>query len=180
MKPSVVGLVGRRGSGKSLVAARLVEVHGYVSIPFAKPLKDMLRAIGLDDVYLGSLKEQPCPLVCGATPRHVMQTLGTEWGRRLVHPDLWVTLWREAVYRSKATHVVADDVRFFNEARLVQAHGGVLLRVVRPRILPAGEKADSHASETEQDNIECDARMVNGGTVAELDAFVDSIVRAFA
>ena len=173
MKPPVIGLVGRRGSGKSLVAQRLVAAHGYTHVPFAKPLKDMLRAIGLDEVYLGSLKELPCPLICGVTPRHAMQALGTEWGRNLIHPDLWTTLWRDAVIRSKASVVVADDVRFANEAVAVRSLGGVLLRVVRPE-MPASEEADSHASETEQDNIECGARLVNGDTIADLDAAVDA------
>jgi hypothetical protein len=106
-----------------------------------KPLKDMLRAIGLDEVYLGSLKELPCPLLCGATPRHAMQALGSEWGRNLIHPDLWVTLWREKAYQSKAPLIVADDVRFANEAATVLALGGTLLRV-RRHDAPGGEAAE--------------------------------------
>jgi hypothetical protein len=173
MKPPVIGLVGRRGSGKSLVARRLVAVHGYLRVPFAAPLKDMLRAIGLDEVYLGSLKEQPCPLLCGATPRHAMQSLGSEWGRSLIHPDLWVTLWREKAYQSKAPLIVADDVRFANEAATVRALGGALLRVTR-RDAPAGEEADSHVSETEQMGIECNATLRNDYTILDLDAAVDT------
>ena len=172
MNPPVIGLVGRRGSGKTLVAQRLCGAHGYLRLPFAKPLKDMLRAIGLDEVYLGSLKELPCPLLCGATPRHAMQSLGSEWGRSMIHPDLWTTLWREKAYQSKAPLIVADDVRFANEAATVRALGGVLVRVIRPGS-PTGEAADRHVSETEQDAIECGARLVNGGTRAELDAAVD-------
>ena len=173
MKPPVIGLVGRRGSGKSLVAQRLVAAHGYLRMPFAKPLKDMLRAIGLDEVYLGSLKELPCPLLCGATPRHAMQALGSEWGRSLIHPDLWVTLWREKAHQSKAPLIVADDVRFANEAATVRALGGTLLRV-RRHDAPGGEAADEHVSETEQDDIDCGATLANDGTFAELDAAVDA------
>ena len=174
MKPPVIGLVGRRGSGKSLAAQRLVAVHGYLRVPFAAPLKDMLRAIGLDEVYLGSLKEQPCPLLCGAAPRHAMQTLGS-WGRDSIHPDMWVTLWREKAFRSSAPLIVANDVRFANEAATVRALGGALLRVTR-RDAPAGEEVDSHVSETEQDGILCDVIMQNNGTLADLERIVDHVM----
>ena len=36
----------------------------------------------------GDLKEAPTPLFEGRTPRHAMQTLGTEWGRDRIGRDL--------------------------------------------------------------------------------------------
>ena len=172
MKPPIIGLVGRRGSGKTTVAARLCNSHGYVRMAFAEPLKDMLRAIGLDDVYLGSLKEQPCTLLRGATPRHAMQTLGTEWGRRLIHPDLWVALWRAKLLQSKEEFIVADDVRFANEAVIVRLMGGALWHVERG----APAAVDGHVSETELAGIACDACLANDGTIAELEAFTDGLM----
>jgi hypothetical protein len=49
--------------------------------------------LGLKDEHFfdRQLKETPLPVI-GKSPREIMQTLGTEWGRRLVNPDLWVCL----------------------------------------------------------------------------------------
>lgn len=45
----IVGLVGAAGSGKSSVANHLVEVHGFVEMSFAAPLKDLAaRLFGWD------------------------------------------------------------------------------------------------------------------------------------
>jgi len=172
----IIGLVGRKGSGKSLVAKRLAETHDFTVVPFAKPLKDMLRAIGLDDVHLtGSLKEKPCPLLLGRTPRWAMQSLGTEWGRDLIHPDLWVHLWREAALRARSS-VVADDVRFVNEAATIRRLGGILVRVVRD--IPDDPSPDSHASETGTEFIICSSQLENNGTVEQLAAGVDRLCSA--
>jgi hypothetical protein len=48
-------------------------------VKFAGPLKSMCMALGLTEAHIeGHLKEVPCELLCGQTPRHAMQTLGTE------------------------------------------------------------------------------------------------------
>lgn len=175
MKPCAIGLVGYRRSGKSLAAERLHLAHGYVRLPFAKPLKDMLRAVGLTDAHLdGSLKEKPCPLLLGRTPRYAMQRLGTEFGREMIHPDIWLHLWREAVRREKGKPVVAEDVRFPNEADAVRALGGVLWWVKRDGCGPT-----DHVSETGIDTIPCDAAIGNDGTPDDLRAKVDSLLAAY-
>ena len=179
----IVGLVGHKESGKSTVAQHLTS-QGFAVVPFAKPLKDMLRAIGLEDVHLtGSLKEKPCHLLLGRTPRWAMQTLGTDWARNTIHPDLWVHLWREAALHAR-TSVVADDVRFENEAATIRRLGGTLVRITRvvPDYMSFGQHAlrvasgDSHASEVELDSIHCDAFLENNGTIDDLLAAVDVVL----
>jgi hypothetical protein len=78
----LIALTGYAGSGKSTLADILACEHGFTVVKFAGPLKAMLRALGLDEREIeGDLKEQPCQLLAGHTPRRAMQTLGTEWGR---------------------------------------------------------------------------------------------------
>ncbi len=48
-----------------------------------------------EDKIEGSLKAKPCSLLAGKTPRHAMQTLGTEWGRNCIGDGFWINLWRE-------------------------------------------------------------------------------------
>lgn len=66
----------------------------------------------------------------GATPRLLMQMLGTEWARDQIHKDFWVNLWRERV--KGLDRVVADDCRFPNEVEALRKSGGILVEIVRP------------------------------------------------
>ncbi|WP_414643085.1 deoxynucleotide monophosphate kinase [Agrobacterium radiobacter] len=112
---------------------------------FAGPLKDMLRAIGLSEAQIeGELKEEPCEWLQGATPRHAMQTLGTQWGRACIGPSFWIELWvrRVNLIIAAGGRVVVDDCRFPNEAEEIRALGGVVWRLVG-----RGGIAGTHESE---------------------------------
>ena len=120
-----IALCGPAGAGKSTVAAFLEREAGCTRHRFAKPLKDMLRAIGLTEREIeGDLKEVPCPALMGRTPRHALVTLGTEWGRDLIHPDLWVNAWHRTL---PAGNVVTEDLRFRNEWAAASAAGFMTL-----------------------------------------------------
>jgi hypothetical protein len=123
----ILGLCGVAGAGKSSAASYLSEHHGFARTRFAEPLKAMMRAIGLSEAQVdGDLKGEPAALLCGRTPRHAMQTIGTEWGRDLIHPDLWITLWTRTALEilEQGGRVVVDDVRFPNEVEAIQTLGG--------------------------------------------------------
>ena len=168
----IVALTGYVGAGKSTAASSLVAEHGFARRPFSFPLKNMLRAIGLSETELdGTAKEEPVEWLLGLTPRRLMQTLGTEWGRDTIHPDLWVHLWRRQVERASSP-VVADDLRFPNEEAAVRVMGGIVVRVVRD-----GIRSSAHPSEYSIDNLKPDAIVRNDGTPAELAATLLEIVR---
>ena len=146
----LVAFCGYMGSGKSFCADYLVKNFGYTKVKFAKPLKSMLRALGLTERELeGDLKEQPCALLNGATPRWAMQTLGTEWGRTLIHENLWGDLWQSEVLAllNDQTPVVVDDCRFPNEAERVRKMGGTLVLIQRPGMDGGGHCSESIPSE---------------------------------
>ena len=164
--PRVVGFCGPIGAGKTTAAEYLGWVHGYTRQRFAGPLKDMMRALGLSTREIdGDLKEMPSPILCGRTPRHAMQTLGTEWGRELIGPDLWISIWTARATASSSP-VVADDVRFPNEVAAIKALGGIVIRIERPGALAHGAAA-AHASEAYR--LAADARVVNDGSVADFE-----------
>lgn len=142
---TIVAFTGLAGSGKSTAAAYLVERHGFQRVRFAGPLKAMMAALGCTHEQIdGPEKETPCDLLGGGTPRHAMQTLGTEWGRDLITPDLWIRAWQAAVAKVPAgVPIVVDDCRFPNEADAVRAAGGVIVRIDRP----GAGTASVHASE---------------------------------
>lgn len=149
----LVGLAGPKGAGKSYVAG-VLQTHCYCCrVGFADPLKRMLMTLGLTraQCYSAGEKESPCDLLCGKTPRHAMQTLGTEWGRDMISNDVWVRATLFEIYRQMknapaerpALRFVIEDVRFPNEAKAIRQAGGRLWEVRRP-----GRSYDpGHASE---------------------------------
>ena len=145
--PRIIALSGLAQAGKSTVASFLEEI-GFIRVRFAGPLKGMLRSLGLTNRHIeGDLKEVPCDLLCGKTPRWVMQRLGTEFGRDMVGEDLWTNAWTESVLAALdqgAQGVVAEDCRFINEVAAVQRLGGQLWRVERLDLVP-GEHISERA-----------------------------------
>jgi len=171
----LIAIVGRKGSGKSLTAAYLKDAHEFKVIKFADTLKDMLKVAGLNYNHLeGELKEKPCELLCGKSPREAMQTLGTEWGREMIGDNFWVNSWskRAADYLriSHKNRVVVDDLRFLNEARAVIALGGKIIRINRPSI----QNTDTHISENEMDQIK-HSRVINNNR--SIHALLKSVER---
>lgn len=143
--PRVVAFTGVAGSGKTTATRYLVERHGYTLVKFAGPLKDMMRVVGLTEEEIeGDLKEKPCSLLSGKSPRHAMQTLGTQWGRDCIGTDFWVRLWRERAVdvMAQAGRVVTDDCRFPNEAGAIRKLGGDIFRLIG-----RGGIAGNHESE---------------------------------
>lgn len=167
----IVGLHGRKRSGKGEVASRFM-ARGFALLKFADPLKAMLQAFGLSQAEIdGDLKEAPCDKLCGRTPRWAMQSIGTEWGRVLIADGLWLDHWRRRVAALPAGQpVVVDDVRFPNEAELVRSLGGVIVTITRP----GAGGADGHESEAH--TIVGAHSFVNRGTLADMHAAADRLV----
>ena len=166
--PRLIGLYSPApGCGKSTVANMLTE-HQCVS--FAAPLKrvvsHMLNSLGLEGVHYAYVDKEAIIPEIGVSARHMMQTLGTEWGRACIHPDFWVMIARAETQRIMADgrSVVIDDVRFPNEAAMVFELGGELWRIERPGVSYDGD----HSSEGGLEEITPDRVIVNDGTITQL------------
>jgi hypothetical protein len=160
----LIGLTGYKGTGKSTVAQFLIEYHNFTRCAFADPLKEMLFCLGLNHEQLyGKDKEVPTNLLCGQTPRHAMQTLGTEWGRKLIGDQLWIDVMRRRLESSAGFSTVIDDLRFKNEANLIRSMGGYIGYIDRP-----GQHGDGHESERQISLIERDFIIVNDKTIDDL------------
>jgi hypothetical protein len=177
----LIAFTGPIGCGKSTAAEALIE-EGWVRVKFADPLKNMLRSFyascGIEDSAFvearieGGMKEEPDPFLAGRTPRHAMQTLGTEWGRNLIAPDLWTMAWQQRVLSmaSRELDVVVDDCRFANEAAAVRSLGGMVVRIDGRS---SGAKA-KHASE--KFDFEADLNIPNMG---DRDQFMAYVIHVF-
>jgi len=87
-----------------------------------------------------------------------MQTIGTEWGRNMIHPDIWVRAWEQSL--PEDADVVVDDVRFPNEVAAIRRLGGDVIRICRD-----GHEPGEHISEQEAG---CDLMWANNGMPEEL------------
>ena len=81
------------------------------------------------------------PVLVKLTYRNLMELLGTDVGRDIVHPNIWVNSLmkdykpysvRGSSYESLESKWVITDVRFPNEADAIKQKGGVLIKVNRP------------------------------------------------
>jgi hypothetical protein len=115
----LIVLTGYKGSGKSTVADYLEDKYRYSRFRFADKIKQIIRVLGVEQDYIdGHKKEDSVDLLCGKTARYTMQTLGTEWGRKLIGDNIWVNqLQREMGIGIQfgITRFVIDDLRFENE-----------------------------------------------------------------
>ena len=169
-KTTVVGLIGRAGTGKDTAAAHLCAHYGFVRVAFADPLKNMievhLEERGIDHAYLyePGWKDMPIPGI-GFSAREMLQRLGDAY--RQMDPDFWVraladvlgmrgspTLWAPVHDR-----IVISDVRYPNERDWVHSCGGTLVRLVR-ETAPA---VRNHSSDQHADYMPADHTLVNNG-----------------
>jgi len=153
----VIGLTGRKGCGKSSVAAILAKNYDFHVRSFASPIKEMLVAMGIPKNYIydAADKEKPVPGF-GKSARYMMQALGTEFGRHLIHPDVWIRALKNKLDYLDGD-VVIDDVRFANEASMIHAYGGMILRIERPHT----KAQDTHISELQLDSSHIDQTLQN-------------------
>ncbi len=120
------------------------------------------------------------------TPRLILQTLGTEWGRR-IHADIWVdSCWNNIIAQTETPWQkwVITDCRFKNEIQGIRRRGGVIVKLLRgfdeakERSLVKGN-TDVHQSEAELlsiPDIEFDYLLDNRGALEELPQLVEEML----
>ena len=118
------------------------------------------------------------------TPRLLMQLLGTECGREILHPNIWVnsvfadyrrslrnvknvptTGMRTSMLQADYPNWIITDVRFPNEADAIKQRDGVIIRVNSGRC----NNDDNHPSETGLDKyMNFDYIISNDGSIEQL------------
>lgn len=176
--PRIIGFTGLAGAGKSTAAFFVVGHYAdFRRLSFADPLRDMLAAIGLGYNPMLMEKNTPHYLLCGKTPRYALQTLGTEWGRNLIGPDLWknAAMSRAKIALANGERVVFDDVRFDNEAAAIREMGGIIIELLNPNVTTRM----AHASEAGIDGHHIDC-VISANSVSALKEQLTSKFNAYA
>ena len=143
----LIAFTGSKGVGKSWCAKYASNKFrgAGIEVSFADPIKEMLFEIVGENVWVGD-KEKPRKELGGKSIRYALQTLGTEWGRGMIYPDIWIDQFKRCVSaeRELQLNVVNDDCRFDNEADAIHELGGVVVLVTGNSCYESG---DGHSSE---------------------------------
>lgn len=168
----IIGVMGPIGSGKDLVGelvlrfAKRYANKWFKVKKFAEPIKKGAAAmLGVAQYRFEDrrFKNEPLEELDGKTPRELMQLLGTEFGRNLIHPDVWVRLAMKGYNKDKDW--IFTDVRFENEVKAIRKAGGVIWK-----IKGRGEYTDKHESEEFSKNFrDADYNIDNSTTIAALE-----------
>lgn len=143
-----IGISGAIGSGKSTLAKQLVEHFDGSIIPFAYGVKQLAALETVDnrlqqmtqllisygatytaayisasmiDGYMAKYPSTP-----GIKNRRLLQFIGTEAGRDTIHPDIWIQAAHTRIANGAYPIIVSDDLRFDNEASVVDIHIGIV------------------------------------------------------
>jgi len=185
----VVGLCSTApGSGKSTLAGLMSNHCENVTVrSFADPLRSMTTTFLMECGYTPDdikkfltdrlLKEAGLDLPGAPSPRWIQRSLGTEWGRKMINPEIWLFIMKQKI---KVIHemdptaiVVIDDVRFPNEYDLVHDLGGIIAMITRPEAEAAlheeQQKFGVHASDQPPDRSKVDHLILNNMDLSHLN-----------
>lgn len=164
--PLIIAVSGKLGSGKDYIAEHVLLplLHGTVSkMAFADHIKVSVASQDKDVNLRQCLEGNK-----SASLRRKLQIAGTEKGRDLYGPNVWVTTLENWIRLRRIRDgtpdiVIVTDCRFPNEAEWIENNNGLLIRISSPArtekaLIQEANGSDSvynsiknHASETSLD-----------------------------
>lgn len=174
----IIGLTGRAGVGKDTVGAYLIEhlpeltISGSFAWPIKAALSIMFPSVSFTD---RATKETPHELLGGNSPRRLAQTLGTEWGRELIDPNIWVLSLISRLATLPHDNLIITDVRFNNEAEWIISNGGEVWRIVRDSVPDIEDHPSEHGILLDF----ISKTVYNNGSIAELYSTLDDIIQGY-
>jgi hypothetical protein len=164
-----------------------------------KLIASILTGATLEQLEDQDFKKQEMGPEWGITYRELLQKVGTEAMRNVIHENVWVnalfadynatgynyTGCENKVIQGEWEYPnwIITDMRFPNEMEAVKAKGGITIRVNRPYSTTGGNgipatfsQTQFHPSETALDNHEFDYVIDNNGTISDLIDKVKNIL----
>lgn len=189
MVPKVIGIAGRAKAGKDVCADYLCREFGYRKVSVAGPIRDEYEEF-ITAALWNEAKHRDYP----DSFRLVVQAYRTAVWNKPTSPEMRVALqWYGTDYRreqnaeywnsallaeiSAGDQVVISDVRDPTEVRAIHSVGGEVWFIEgrATSLSPVG--IPQHRTETALLSVDCDRIVANTGTIEQLYAKLDFIVR---
>jgi hypothetical protein len=174
---TIIGISGRKYSGKDTLGEYLIQNHGYTRLAFADALKEATKCIfGFTDEQVYGNKKEDIDPFWNISAREVLQHLGTNVFRNNmkellpnVGTDLWIYVLKRKILQKleedPSAKFVITDVRFPNEIEFIKSMNGITIKLKRD-----SEKNQfyNHESEMLIDNLVTDFEFDNNKTKEDL------------
>ena len=184
----IIGLLGKKGSGKDTVADYLVSKYGFTKYAFADKIRDILKILFnfTDDDFLPENKEKIIN-EWNVSPRKALQLIGTEFGQEFIpthmseimddsnsSKDFWVKHFLIWYKQNLDKNIVISDVRFEHECNILNSLDSKIWKLVRETTIYGTE---SHILEEGIDTIKSiDNIIYNNLGIAELHSNIDVLI----
>jgi hypothetical protein len=184
----VIGITGKKFSGKDTAGNFIVEKYGFERLAYADPLKSAVREIfDFNNEQLYGNDKESIDDYWNVSARQVLQFVGTDLFRNHIcellpqmGKDIWVNVLKRKIMnrleKNPNTKFVVTDVRFFNELQAISDLKGITIKVNRDS---SNQNKDSHESETCIDGFKVDHTIDNNGTKEEFFEKIDSIIKSY-
>jgi len=117
----------------------------------ALPISSLYKTNAHNSMWHGDKSYQ----IMNMTVRQLLQFVGTDLGRNKLHPDIWVTAWREHIqpYLGTGTHIVVDDMRFENEYDVCKSLGAKFIKIINANAFQSGHESEGRLSNRHFDYV---------------------------
>jgi hypothetical protein len=174
-KKIILGLTGFAMSGKDEVADELVRSCGFVKIGMSDALHECLMVLNpmidipeytMDSSYVrykdycanvGYVKAKEHPEV-----RRLLQVLGTDVGRNMLNPNIWINAMLEKARGIKK--VVVTGIRYPNEALACS----YIWHIDRPSFGPVNDHCSEQLAADIEERVPARVTIHNTGTLEDL------------
>ena len=176
----IIGICGKKYSGKSTVAELLFNATGFRVVSFADKLKDVACVLGectrvqLEDYYFKENTIVPDYLqpYCGDAKRPTYRAFLQHFGSEIMR-GVNDSIWIDCTLGYADEDLIVSDVRFPNEAKAIKDRGGIIIKIVRESC----KSNDAHCSETSIDEVQADYIIRNESSFTDLVYNIDTLVR---
>lgn len=181
----IIGITGYAQAGKDEFAKSLVLRSRTKMMAFSDALNDValiLNPLLTDSTYEESnyfyrtvvQNEGYTEAKNHKGVREYLQILGTDACRTVLGDDVWLRVAERKLiaHEEEGWHTAITGVRYANEAQLVKAYGGVMVRIVRDGYGPV----NAHTSDVSVGDIAVDRVVFNNGTRQDLSNAAQKLI----
>ena len=180
---SLIGISGRKGTGKTTLADFLVNMIPNAEIvALADALKDDVQ------IMLGCMVKKLAPHEAweqqpvsrpwldarkGDIFGPLCQGYG-EFARQWFGPTYWIDAVQDYIDGAEGNETfIVPDVRHINEAEWIKSEGGLLVAIYGPSRWANDTRSEQHASEAHVEECQklADIEVPNGGTLKDLEGW---------